>query len=542
MKTARHRIDVNLEELDRVLDDARQAPLSEADHDKLIPVEGESGSRGSGIVFLEEGCFAFCCLACRASPRNLQRGILLQPLKPRRHRLTYTAKMTWRILIPMLALATAGCGGTSTGGSTTSPIYPFAGANTLQSIHEFGTNTFVAASKQGDTIAGLSQDVSGNLLMAGYTAGNLSGYSGTVGMIKGTLYKIAPNGNQLWAKELTTGDGDGVDGVVVTTAGILVVGDTFGAYPGASNPLGIDEAFLAQFDTSGNLQWLKQYPSTVDVSPRALCTDSSGDLIFAGEISDSAGGGQDMFIEKADANGNEQWEKSYGTGAVDLMTGVTVDGSGDVYAVGITTGAFPGSQTTALGQPFVLKVDGGAGGTVWLQQFGDGTTPPSFYPSAIQAVAAGKLDVLGESVVQITNNVASNIQVEVMQMDAASGSALWNFQFGAGDLNIPGQSLAVDANGDIYVGGTTKGALVSGVTAGTQDIFLAKISSSGSGIWAQQIGTGADGPALESTASTPVYVSLGGQSIFLGGMTSGQFQGFSNPNQDIELFLANFGQ
>ena len=35
MKPPRRRIDVNLEELDRVLDAARQAPLSEADHDKL---------------------------------------------------------------------------------------------------------------------------------------------------------------------------------------------------------------------------------------------------------------------------------------------------------------------------------------------------------------------------------------------------------------------------------------------------------------------------------------------------------------------------
>ena len=35
MKKARRRIDVNLEELDRVLDEAREAPLSEADHDKL---------------------------------------------------------------------------------------------------------------------------------------------------------------------------------------------------------------------------------------------------------------------------------------------------------------------------------------------------------------------------------------------------------------------------------------------------------------------------------------------------------------------------
>jgi transposase len=35
MKDARRRIDVNLEELDRVLDGARQAPLSESDHNKL---------------------------------------------------------------------------------------------------------------------------------------------------------------------------------------------------------------------------------------------------------------------------------------------------------------------------------------------------------------------------------------------------------------------------------------------------------------------------------------------------------------------------
>jgi hypothetical protein len=35
MKSSRRRIDVNLDELDRVLDGARQEPLSEADYDKL---------------------------------------------------------------------------------------------------------------------------------------------------------------------------------------------------------------------------------------------------------------------------------------------------------------------------------------------------------------------------------------------------------------------------------------------------------------------------------------------------------------------------
>ena len=450
-----------------------------------------------------------------------------------------------RILILMLAIAAAGCGGsspaTSSGGGQPPPTYPFTGANTLQFVQEFGTNTYVAESRQGDTITGLTRDASGDLLLAGYTAGNLTGYSGSVGPLKGTLYEMDASGNQLWAKELTTGTGDTVDGVAVTAAGIFVVGDTFGAYPGASNPNGIDEAFVAEFDSSGNLQWLKQYSSSVDLYPETVCADSSGNLIFAGEISDSTGG-QDIFIEKVDATGNVQWEKTYGTDAVDLMNSIAVDENGNAYAVGETSGAFPGSHNGTYAEPFVLKIDGGTGATVWLQQFTGNKAPLTFYPAAIQAVSGGKLDILGENVVQVTNNFASNIQIEVMQMDAGTGSALWNFEFGAGNWNIPGQNLAVDANGDIYVGGTTRGALASGVTAPTQDIFLAKISATGSGIWAQQIGTGTDGPAIQSSVSIPVFVSLGSQSVFLGGMTSGQFPGFSNPNKDIELFLAKFGQ
>ncbi|MFM7741518.1 MAG: hypothetical protein ACKO9H_19130 [Planctomycetota bacterium] len=35
MKTSKRRLEVNLEELDRVLDGAKQTPLSDDDHDKL---------------------------------------------------------------------------------------------------------------------------------------------------------------------------------------------------------------------------------------------------------------------------------------------------------------------------------------------------------------------------------------------------------------------------------------------------------------------------------------------------------------------------
>src|SRR5260370_2327016 len=64
MKTARRRVDVNLDELDRVLDGARQAPLSEDDYEKLkealhalaaMLVRPRNTEKTSGVVEKLEG-------------------------------------------------------------------------------------------------------------------------------------------------------------------------------------------------------------------------------------------------------------------------------------------------------------------------------------------------------------------------------------------------------------------------------------------------------------------------------------------------------
>ncbi len=64
MKKARRRIYVNLEELDRVLDGAREAPLSESDHGKLrdalhalaeLLVRTRNTEKTSAVVGKQEG-------------------------------------------------------------------------------------------------------------------------------------------------------------------------------------------------------------------------------------------------------------------------------------------------------------------------------------------------------------------------------------------------------------------------------------------------------------------------------------------------------
>lgn len=447
-----------------------------------------------------------------------------------------------RKFLPILvvALVLAGCSsGSSTRGGSPPPTYPFSAANTFQFVHEFGTNTNPGATDiPGDAITGLQADGSGNLLLAGSTHGNLPGYSNEGIINKGALYKLDANGNRIWAKELSSGVWDEFDGLVVTSSGIFVVGDTMGAYPGASNPNGIDEAFVAEYDSLGNLLWVKQYAPTQPVLPQALCADSSGNLIFAGEIYDSAGG-QDLFVQKVDSSGNTLWEMTYGNDASDLMNGISVDANGDIYAVGSVSGPFPGNQTATIAQPFVLKLDGATGATVWLQQFGDSSIFPIFYPSDIQAVPGGKLDLFGGNV--LNSSGLPDTQFEAMQMDAATGSALWHFQFGGAVGNIPGL-LIVDPNGNIYATGITEEALASGYSSNTpQDIFLAKIDSSGNGVWVQHFGAGLDGPPLIESLWVPFYLTLGNQGVYIGGMTRGQFPGFSNPNQYTNLFLAKFG-
>ena len=430
--------------------------------------------------------------------------------------------------------------GTS-GNNQPPPTYPFPAANTLQFVHEFGTNTTTAdMTVPGDAITGLQTDGSGNLLLAGYTRGNLPGYSAPAEITKGTLYKFDASGNQIWAKELTTGAGDGLNGIAVTASGIFVVGDTAGTYPGASNPNGIDEAFVAKYDTSGNQLWLKQYSSSRGVMPVTLCADSSGDLIFAGVISNSAGG-TNLFVQKVDSSGNTVWQETYGNEASDLMGSVAVDASGNIYLAGLTVGAFPGlpiaSVTTSTNiMPFILKLDGGTGSTVWLEQFTGDSSLATFYPASVQIAPGEKLDVLGQT------GSATNAQgIVVMQLDAATGSMLWQVPFGNGEFSDAGQ-LAVDSSGNIYAAGTTTSALASGVTS-TQDVFLAKIGPGGQEIWAQQFGTGLDESSFSiDDYSAPVYLSLGNQIAFVGGMTLGQFQGFSNPNRNVNLFLAKFGQ
>ncbi|MCB9558570.1 MAG: SBBP repeat-containing protein [Deltaproteobacteria bacterium] len=100
----------------------------------------------------------------------------------------------------------------------------------------------------------------------------------------------------------------------------------------------------------GQLSWARQLGTTGQtVSAERVAIDSQGNIIVAGRFSGSTvfettklttRGGADIFVIKLDASGKQLWAQAAGGSGNDRVTGIGVDGSGNVYLAGWSDGDF----------------------------------------------------------------------------------------------------------------------------------------------------------------------------------------------------------
>ena len=85
-----------------------------------------------------------------------------------------------------------------------------------------------------EEVAGVAVDSEDNVLLTGYTAGDLEGSS--AGLEDAFLTKIDSEGSAVWMHQVGTSDWDEAAGVAVDSDdGILIVGSTSGALGGANS-------------------------------------------------------------------------------------------------------------------------------------------------------------------------------------------------------------------------------------------------------------------------------------------------------------------
>jgi hypothetical protein len=184
------------------------------------------------------------------------------------------------------------------------------------------------------------------------------------------------------------------------------------------------------------------------------------------------------------------WSKQLGTSGEDHARAVALDGAGNVYVAGFTDGAISGATSAGAEDILVIKLDPD-GKQLWARQLGSAGRELVLgmaVDAQGQVYAAGSTtgDLKGQNAGNDGTCKDTNCPDLFVVKLSSSGSPLWTQQLGTkGDDTANG--IALDATG-VYVTGKTAGDLDGHKSAGWNDVFLIKYSLDGSKLWSQQFG------------------------------------------------------
>ena len=253
-----------------------------------------------------------------------------------------------------------------------------------------------------DSISDVAVDRVGNAYVAGVVGGALAGQTaaGAAGDLDAFVRKYDPNGAELWTRQFGTAGVDGAQTLAVDGAGnAYVAGLTLAALPGQAIAGRID-AFVRKYDPNGAELWTRQFGTAREDAILGIAVDLGGVAYVAG-VAGAALPGQtsaaddeaDAFVRKYDPNGAELWTRQFGTADIDFAYDVTIDGSGQVYVVGATSGTLPGQTSYGFIDAFVRKYDPN-GAELWTRQTGS-QGPDEFHAVAVDG--AGNAHVVGDA-------------------------------------------------------------------------------------------------------------------------------------------------
>ena len=194
-------------------------------------------------------------------------------------------------------------------------------------------------------------DSSGNVYVTGHSVGNEDSHDYAT-------IKYNNSGTQQWISRYDGPDGWGVPGIVTESATSIAVDSYGNVYvTGFSRGSGINydvDYVTVKYNTSGTQQWVQRYngPGNGHDIATSIALDDFGDVYVTGS---SVGSGAstdstDWATIKYNSEGVQQWISRYnGPGnSYDGASSLVLDGSGNVYVTGSSTGIGTGSDYATI--------------------------------------------------------------------------------------------------------------------------------------------------------------------------------------------------
>jgi hypothetical protein len=305
---------------------------------------------------------------------------------------------------------------------------------------------------------------------------------------------------------------------------------------------GSDDVFLAKYDRYGNHVWSRHFGDASAQAANQVMLDASGDVIVLGRafgVIDfgtgelDAAGTDDIFVAKLRGDGTPVWGVILGGIDPDRAERMAVDSQGEIWVAGaFTTEADFGTgllQTRGVRDAILLKL-GGASGAVELalpiggggiDQFGDKTGDNYGFGVGVHTstTEGGTTDF-----VYVTGYFSETIQIGagpelasaggkdvfLAKLDA-DGNHIWSQRFGS-VLDDLVYDLVVDpVDGHVVITGGFQEEMGFGgaplTSAGSFDIFLARLDAGGNHVFSARYGDVADQMDF-ATFATNTWLSL----------------------------------
>ena len=302
-----------------------------------------------------------------------------------------------------------------------------------------------------------------------------------------------------------------------------------------------NDFFLASVDNSGTWNYVVGADhSQGGVSFMADVTSHAGNGIVAGYMYGPVDFGMtslstavqfDGFVAQADAMGNWMWAKGFQTlpnSSTDssIPQAVTVDQLGDVIVAGYFSGETDFGGTTynvSNAEIFIAKLDGANGALKWAVT-GGGIGNQQVTDIVVDNAGNIHVAVLTQNNVLFGTNSYNVVGTQDSVIVKLSSAGAFQSVTGYGIANqaVSLTALAVDANGDLYAGGSFEGTMAKNgwsITAnkGGSDLFFIKEGTTPTNQWA------ATGGSNSADSLQAMDVSSAGELVFTAFFLDGTF-------------------
>jgi hypothetical protein len=302
----------------------------------------------------------------------------------------------------------------------------------------------------------VQQTADGGFIVAGKTS------SSGAGVLDVYLIKTDASGTLEWEKTYGGIYNDfGNSALQTTDGGFIIAGYTY------SYGAGDTDVYLIKTDSNGNHEWEKTYGGASYSSGNSVQQTTDGGFVISGSYS-LYGTNQDVYLIKADASGNPEWEKTYGGGLYND------DGNSVQQTI---DGGFVISGNYSYGWPnqdvYLVKTDA-SGTPEWEKTYGG---PGTEFGNSVKQTSDGGFVVLGST----SSCTSCSHDVYLIKTDA-SGNVEWEKTYGGASID-GGYSVDQTSDGGFIVAGYTYS-----FGAGIADVYLIKTDALGNPEWEKTYG------------------------------------------------------